>query len=239
MGAYVTWKENHPRSTLTSCQTEINGSLQRLRDDERRTGCSEGNQDNRVGHAGSVLVARHFGEAVRIVPSTDVELATAFQAIIANKRHPSAELNRLGEELAQYPSESDASVANNTTEKGQVKPFTTQVTPLLSIGDSSVTASGKEVDNMRTQIATLTRDNAMLNGQVATSEALVTRLQQRSDGWNARIKELQINVKDVQQLVTSFAARIEDENGRATCPNWFMNRWLIAFASYLLERYAW
>lgn len=101
MCAYVRWNENHTRSMLTSCQTETNGSLQRLWEDERRSEGGDCNPDSRAGHTVLVFVERHFGEAVKIVPSTDVGLATVFQAVIANKTRLRAEHNRLVEELEQ------------------------------------------------------------------------------------------------------------------------------------------
>lgn len=101
-----------------------------------------------------------------MLPGTDVELATACQAIIANENRLRTERNRLSEERERYRREHDESVPKNATYKGQVNTLTTQMKQLRSIGSNTDTASGKEIDYMRTQIATLNRDNAVLNGHV-------------------------------------------------------------------------
>lgn len=166
---------------MTSCQTEIDGYLALVGENERLIRGRDDNKDNRWSNTVFSLVARYFRNAGQRVPRTYVELAMAFQAIIANKNRLRVALKRLGEDR-DHRRERDNLVARNATYEGQVKTLTTHVTKLRSIGSNVDTASGKAFDTMGTHIATLTRDNAELNGRLATSEATVNRFRKRSNG---------------------------------------------------------
>lgn len=89
------------------------------------------------------LVARHFRESRRIVPRTDVELATASQAIIENDNCLRGERNRIGEERKRFLRESHDSVAKNETYEGQIKNLSSKVTQFRSGAHAAAIAASR------------------------------------------------------------------------------------------------
>lgn len=83
-GPYLAWKHGVISTTLESCQPDIDSHLVKHSKKTRQGGISASGRFHGMFEV-PALVARRFREADHMVPRTEVELATEFQAIISNE----------------------------------------------------------------------------------------------------------------------------------------------------------
>lgn len=85
-GMYVTWKHRVNRAKLEWCQAELDSYLDQPCE-ETRSGCVSASGGGSRACEMPVVVARCFRELGRMVLRTEVEIITAYRAMIENENY--------------------------------------------------------------------------------------------------------------------------------------------------------